>query len=83
MEKDWPKRPSDHQLQEARKDSDGTITPVAEAVHIPAHLVFLGSLKAKQLSHLHTQLSLGQSSHRQKNILCLRTQVTLVVSDSL
>ena len=36
-EKDWPKRPSDRQLQEARKkDSDGAITPAAEAVCVPA-----------------------------------------------
>ena len=61
MEKVRPKRPSDHQLQEARKDSDGTITPVAEEVHIPAHLVPPGSPQAKQLHHLHAQLSLGQS----------------------
>ena len=38
--KDQPKRPSDHQLQEARKKgSDRSITPVAEGVHVPKHLV--------------------------------------------
>ena len=30
MEKDWPKRPSDCQLQEAQKKTDRTITPVME-----------------------------------------------------
>ena len=53
MEKDWPKRPSDHRLQEAgKKDSDRAITPAAEAVHVPAHLVLPGSPQDKQLHHL-------------------------------
>ena len=39
MGKNWPKRPSDCQLQEARKKTDRAITPVVEAVHVPAHLV--------------------------------------------
>ena len=39
MEKDWAKRPSDLQLQEARKKTDRAITPVVEAVHVLAHLV--------------------------------------------
>ena len=61
------KRPSDCQLQEAqKKDSDRAINPVAEAVPVPAQLAPPGSLQAKQLHHLHTQLSLGQSCHRQK-----------------
>ena len=69
MEKDWPKRLSDRQLQEARKkDSDGAITPAVEAVHVPAHLVLPESLQAKQLCWLYAQLSLGQSCHRQKNL---------------
>ena len=66
MEKDWPKRPSDHQLQEAWKKTDRAITPATEAVCVPEHLVLPGSLQAKQLHHLHTQLSLGQRCHRQK-----------------
>ena len=71
-EKDWPKRPSDHQLQEARKkDSDRAITPTAEAVHVPAHLVPPGSPQAKQLHHLHAQLSLGQICHRQKKFVSM------------
>jgi len=37
-----------------------------EAVRVPAHLALPGSSQAKQLSHLHTQLSLGQSCHRPK-----------------
>ena len=47
---------------------------MGEAVYVPAHLVPPGSLQAKQLHHLHAQLSLGQSCHRQKKDLCLRTQ---------
>ena len=39
-----------------------------EAVCVPAHLAPSESLQAKQLCHLHTQLSLGQSCHRQKNL---------------
>ena len=61
MEKAWPKRPSDHQLQEAqkkkKKDSDVAITPVVEAVHIPAHLVPPVTLQAKQLYHIYTTLT--------------------------
>jgi len=74
MEKDWPKRPSDCQLQEARKDSDRSITPVVEAVPVPAHLAQPRSLEAKQLCHLHVELSMGQSFHRPKSVLCLRLQ---------
>ena len=69
-EKDWPKRPSDRQLQEAqKKDSDRNITPAAEAVCVPVHLALPGSPQAKQTHHLHAQLSLGQSCHRQKESL--------------
>ena len=44
----------------SKKDSDRAITPAVEAVHFPAHLRLPGSLQSKQLSHLHTQLSLGR-----------------------
>ena len=78
MEKDWPKRPSDSKLQEAREKTDRAITPATEAVCVPAHLVLPGSLQAKQLHHLHAQLSLGQSYHTQNNnnnkVLCLCAQ---------
>ena len=82
-EKDWPKRPSDRQLQEAQKKTDGAMTPAAEAVRVPAHLASPGSLKAQQLGHLHAQLSLGQSCHRQKKscVCACRCRVTSVVSD--
>ena len=45
-----------------------------EAVCVPAHLATPESLQAKQLYHLHAQLSLGQSCHRQKIIfhLCMQ-----------
>ena len=74
MEKDWPKRPFDQQLQQARKKTDRAITPVAEAVRVPTHLAPPESPQAKQLRHLHTQLSLGQSGHRQKTVLRLYVQ---------
>ena len=75
-EKDWPKTPSDSQLPEAKKkDSDRTTAPTAEAVCVPAHLMPPGSPRPEQLRHLHTQLSLAQSCHRQKKkILCLCTR---------
>ena len=69
------------------KDSDGAITPAAVAVHVAAHLVPPGSPQAKQLCHLHAQLSLGQSCHRQKSVLHLCAQGHFVhrvtLSDSL
>ena len=85
MEKDWPKRPSDRQLLRGlKKDSDRAITPVVEAVRVPAHLTRPESPQAKQLHHLHAQLSLGQSCHRQKKslvtmctgLLCVRLFAT-------
>ena len=41
---------------------------MAEAVCVPTHLAPPGSLPAKQLRHLHIQLSLWQGCHRQKNL---------------
>ena len=82
--KDWPKRPSDCQLQHAQiKDSDRVITPAAEAVRVPAHFAPPGFPQAKQLGHLHTQLSLGQSCHRQKKSCIYACRVTSAVSNSL
>ena len=66
----------------SKKDSDRTITPAAEAVCVSAQLALPGSPQAKQLCHLHNQLSLGQSYHRQKKVLCLCSRVTSAVSDS-
>jgi len=57
---------------------------VAEALRVPAYLVPPGSPQAKQLCHLHAQLSLGQSCHMQKNKSCIYVhRVTSVVSHSL
>ena len=39
-----------------------------EAVRVPAHLAPPVSPQAKQLYHLHSQPSLGQSCHRQKSL---------------
>ena len=83
MEKEWPRRPSGHQLKEAQKKTGRVITPAAEAVHVPSHLAPPGSLQAKQLCHLHTQLSLGQSCHRQKKSCIYAHRVNLVVSNSV
>ena len=47
------------------------------------HTVLSGSPQAKKLCHLHTQLSLGQSCHRQKKSSVHMCRVALVVSDSL
>ena len=66
-----------------KKDSERTITPAAEAVCVPAHLVLPGSPQPKQLHHLHTQLSLGQSCHRQKKSCIYALRVASVVSNSL
>ena len=67
----------------SKKDSDRAITPVAEAVHVPAPLVPPGCPQARQLCYVHAQLSLGQSCHRQKKSCAYEHRVALVVSDSL
>ena len=50
----------------SKKDTDRAITPVTETVCVPGHLALPGCLQARKLHHLHDQLSLGQSCHRQK-----------------
>ena len=65
------------------KDSDRAIPPVAEAVRVPAHLAPPESPQAKQLRHLHTQLSLGQSCHRQKKSCICVHRVASVLSNTL
>ena len=86
-EKDWPERSSNPQLQEARKkDSDRVITPATEPVCVPAHSSPPGSPQAKKQHHLHAQLSLGKSCHRQKKkkkSCVYARRVTSVLSDSL
>ena len=69
--------------RDSKKGSDRAIIPAADAVRVPAHLVLPGSPQAKQLHHLHTQLSLGQSCHRQKKSCIYARRVALVVSNSL
>ena len=59
----------------SKKNSDRAITSATEAVRVPVHLVLPGSPQAKQQHHLHAQLSLGQSCHRQKKkVMCLCAQ---------
>ena len=52
-----------------------------EAVHVPAHLALPGSPQ-KPLYHLHTQLSLGQSCHRQKKSCTYEHRVASVTSNT-
>ena len=66
-----------------KKDSDRATTTAEEAVYVPACLAPAGSPQAKQLHHLHTQLSLGQSCHRQNKSCISAHRVISVVSDSL
>ena len=68
----------------SKKDSDRAITPAMEAVCVPAHLALPASPQAKQLYHLHNQLSLGQSCHRGGKKACVYAhRVDSVLSDSL
>ena len=48
-----------------KKDSDRAMTPAAEAVRVPAHLVLPGSPQVKKLYHIHDQLSLGKSCKKE------------------
>ena len=71
-EKDWPKRPSDRQLQRgSKKDSDRAITPVAEAVRVPT------GQAAASPSHW------GRAATGKKKSCVYVRRVALVVSDSL
>ena len=82
-EKDWPKRPSDHQLQEAQKKTLTGSYSCSRGSPCPAHLVLRESPQAKQLCHFHAQLSRGQRWHRQKKSCIYAHRVALVVSNSL
>ena len=67
-----------------KKDSERAIIPAAEAVCVPAHLKPPGSPQAKQLHHLHAQLSLVQSCHRPKKKSCVYARrVASVMFNSL
>ena len=59
------KEASDHS-KKLEKKTDRAKASMVEAVHVPVHLEPPESLQTKQLCHLHAQLSLGQSSYRQK-----------------
>ena len=59
------------------------VTPVVEAVCVPAHLAPPGSLQDNQLCHLHAQPSLGQSCHRQEKACVCAHRVASAVSGSL
>ena len=84
MEKDWPKRPVIASYKRLRKDPGRAITPATEAVCVPEHLAPPGSPKAKQLHHLHNQLSLGQSCPSGEKKSCVyELRIASVLSDSL
>ena len=83
MEKAGPRGLLIASYKRLEKRLDRAITPVVEAVHALAHLAPPGSLQAKQLCHLHTQLSLGQSCRSQKKPFVYVCRVSLVVSSSL
>ena len=80
--KDWPKRPSDCQLQRLEKRLWEGHTSCSGGSSCPCTLVMPGSPQAKQLHLLHGQLSLGQSCHRQESCVYV-LRVTSVLSDSL
>ena len=67
----------------SKKDSDGAITPAAEAVRVSAHVAPPGSLQAKQLCWLHIQLSMGQNCHGQKISCLFVPRVTSILPSSL
>ena len=54
------------------KDSERAITSAAEAVRVSPHVVPPGSLQAKQLHHLHAQLSLGRAATGKKILAPVR-----------
>ena len=84
MEKDWPKRPSDHQLQEAaKKDSERAITPAVEGVCVPAHLVLPGSPQAKQLCNFTLNAHWDRAATGKKMSCIYACRVASVVSDFL
>ena len=72
-EKDWPKRPSDHQLQEALEKTDRAVILVAEAVHVPAHLAPLGPCKPSSCATFTLKSHWGTTATA-KTILRLRMQ---------
>ena len=63
-----------------KKDSDRAITPVAEAIHVPAYFAPPGSMEPKKLRHLHAQHSLVQSCYRQKMSCIYACRVASVMS---
>ena len=67
----------------SKKNSDRVITLAAKEVCVPVHLAPPGSPQSKQLCHLHAQLSLGQSCHRQKMSCVYARRVASIVSNSL
>ena len=71
-EKDWPKRPSDLQLQEAGKKTDRALTPAAEAVHAPAPLVPPGPRKPSSGTPFTLNSHWGRAATGKKRLASMR-----------
>ena len=70
-QKDWSKRSSDRQLPEVqKKDSNRSITPEMEAVHVPAYLAPPGSQQPKSCATFVVN-PYGQNCHWWRKILRL------------
>ena len=83
-EKDWLKRPSDHQLQEAQKKTERTVTPVVEAVCVPAHLALPGPCKPNGYTTFTLNSHWGGAATGKKKKSCIYAhRVTLVMSNCL
>ena len=70
-------------IRSSKIDSDRAMTPMAEAVRVPARLAPPGYPQAKQSHHFHAQLSLGLGCHRQKISCVCACRVASVMSNSL
>ena len=66
----------------SRKDSDGAVTHAVEAVRAPAHLVPPGCPQAKQLHHLHAQLTGAELPQAKKKSCVCVCRVASVVTNS-
>ena len=74
MHKDLPKKPSDCQLQEAWKEhSDRAITPVAEAVHVPAQLALHGHCKPSSCATFTLNSQWGRAATDKKSLASTHT----------
>ena len=85
MEKDWPKRPSERQLQEAqkKKDSDRATIPGAEATMSLHNWCCQGPHKPSSCTTFMLNSHWGRAATGKKKSFIHVHRVALVVSDSL